>query len=188
MESEKELKTLQKIIFNAIDGIFVPLSTAQRFWGIMNVRMEKEHKIYKKFEQILSNPDLQWEMLQAPENHELKSDFNILCHMALKSYFENEHPESKEETLLTDYFVELEKRTQEHLRLFSFSQIKFNFTELLSLEEKVINSLLSTEKNAAQSVDNQRRLLSAWLMYPEAMYNLPQIKQIAGRFAALSCR
>lgn len=186
MESEKELKTLQKIIFNAIDGIFIPPLAGRRFLTIMNIRMGRGHEIYRKFEQILNNPDLQWEMLQAPENHKLKNDFNILCHIVLKSYIED--AENEEEKLLSDYFIELEKRTQEHLRLFSFSQIKLNFTELLSLEEKVINSLPSAEKNATQSTDNQRRLLSAWLMYPEAMYNLPQIKQIAGRFAALSCR
>lgn len=185
MESEKELKTLQKIIFDAIDGIFISPLAGRRFLTIMNIRMGRKHEIYKKFEQILNNPDLQWEMLQAPENHKLKNDFNILCHIVLKSYIED--AESKEEKLLSDYFIELEKRTQEHLRLFSFSQIKLNLTELQSLEKEVINSINTAEESAVSS-PICRCLLSAWLMYPEAMYNLPQIEQIAGRFAALPCR
>ena len=185
MESEKELKTLQKTIFDAIESIFISPLAGRRFLTIMNIRMGREHEIYKKFEQILNNPDLQWEMLQAPENHKLKSDFNILCHIVLKSYIED--AKSKEEKLLSDYFIELEKRTHEHLRLFSFSQIKLNFTELQSLEKKVVNNINAAEENVVRS-PTCRCLLSAWLMYPEAMYNLPQIEQIVGRFAALPCR
>lgn len=187
MESETELKTLQRIIFDAIKGIFIPPAAAQRFLTIMQVRMGRDHEVYKQFEQILNSSDLQWEMLQAPENHKLKNDFNILCHVVLKSYFETACPKNKEEVLLSDYFIELEKRTHEHLRLFSFAQKKLNFTELKFLEEEVIDCL-NAEENADLLPVCRRSLLSAWLMYPEAMYNPRQIEKIVKNFIAQSCR
>lgn len=187
MESEIQLKTLRKNIFDAINGICIPSYAEEHFLTIMSIRMGQSHEVYKKFEQILACPDLQWEMLEAPENHKLKSDFDILCHVVIKSYFENTRPKNEEDTLLAAYFAELEKQTNKQLSLFSFSQIKHNFTKLQSLEEKVADNILAAERKHEPDQTNCRLVLSVWLMYPEAVYNLPRAKRIVKSFALQSC-
>lgn len=177
------VEELRYRIFRIADGIRPSSEAIKDFLIIMCVRMGKEHKIYRDFTQIVSDPQQQLKLIKAPETHKYKGDFRVFCHIVLKDFIRKtlEHSAEKD-LLLQNYFTELEKCSQEKPRLFGLNDVKYRFDTLRNLEYCILRRILGENNELSASADfspsDYRQLLTAWLMYPELLYSLEDISQI----------
>ncbi len=187
METNEKNVALQRRLFELSDGFYFDENAKSRFLNIMSIRMGKNHKTYKYFEKLLTDTDLQWQMLQSKPFDKIKEDFRFLCHVTLKSYISNQEPvEGNHDSLLFDYFLEIEKCINEKRGLYSFDQVRGKYEQLPKLEYSIIKRIHLCDEAPQTlpedikpfSAQDYLQIFTAWQMYPEVLFYNEQIEQM----------
>lgn len=168
------IKALQQRIFRITDGIQAPPETRNHFLDIMAIRMGRKNPLYLEALQMVAEKPKQIELLSADDKHELKKDFERFCHMILKGYIKQE----SEINSFGEYFDELEYCSQKTGSLMDYSRL--NFLTLRDMEKKICEQILSCSETITPYA--YRRLLTAWLMFPELIFFPEQISDILKLF------
>lgn len=163
---------LQHQIFSLINGIEISEKAKKRFFDVIAVIYGSKSEAYQDFEKLIANPEKQFEMLKAPDNHKYKNNFMVFCRIAVKSYMEQELSRSSENSTgfsFYNYLAEIEKAVANKPGIAGFG-LQYDIA-LNAEEDKLTFFLLSQQAESGISAAGIRKILSIWLMYPELICN-----------------